>query len=251
MIVGSSSPLHREKRHDVVDLDALAARILERDQTLDEAARSFWFQNGSDLIKAKQLLGHGKFGQWCKAKLLYTTRKAEMLMSATKMFEPLVKSETFSHLPPLCVAYGLGARSCPPELRDEFLPRVLAGDAKAGREFQRALKEYRLAAKARSSPASAGPEVQASPPATPLIRQDVDRSRLSSTVLSATTADGDLRQETARGAALTLLVDELDCDTFNRLLEHASNAGLGMVFTPAFEADLAAAQRAGGLVRTN
>ncbi len=251
MIVGSSSPLHREKRHDVVDLDALAARILERDQTLDEAARSFWFQTGSDLIKAKQLLGHGKFGPWCKAKLLYTTRKAEMLISATKMFEPLVKSETFSHLPPLSVAYALAARSCPPELRDEFLPRVLTGDAKAGREFQRALKGYRDAAKASSSAASAGHELEASPLATPPLPKEVDRSRLSSTVLSATTAEGDLRQETARAAALTLLVDELECDTFNRLLEHATSAGLGRVFATEFEADLAAAQRAGGLVRTN
>ncbi len=249
---GDSRDLSIPLADETSKLDALAARIQKRDQDLDEVVRWVCFQNGCDLREAKELLGHGNFGPWCKAKLHYTKRKAEMLMSAAKMFEPLVKSESFSLLPPVSVAYALAAPSCPPELRDEFLPRLLAGDTKAGREFRRALKAHRDAAKASSSAASAlAGEKALQPAATSPFRQEVDSRRPGSTLLSAATGDGDLRQETARAAALSLLVDELDCEIFNRLLEHATNAGLGKVFAARFEADLAAAQRAGGLIRAN
>jgi hypothetical protein len=81
-------------------------------------------QIGADLARAKELLGHGHFGEWIDAEFGLGRRSAEQFMAAFRRFGS--KSEIVSHLPAGAVL-ELSAPSVP----DELVQRVIAGEVPA------------------------------------------------------------------------------------------------------------------------
>jgi hypothetical protein len=79
---------------------------------------------GADLVRAKELLGHGKFGAWLDDEFALSRRSAEQFMAAARRFG--AKSEVVSHLPAGAVM-ELSAPSVP----DELVERVIAGEVPA------------------------------------------------------------------------------------------------------------------------
>jgi hypothetical protein len=63
---------------------------------------------GTDLIRVKEALGHGRFGEWLQAEFGWTIRTAQNYMRASDVFG--TKCETVSYLPPKTL-YLLSARS--------------------------------------------------------------------------------------------------------------------------------------------
>jgi hypothetical protein len=78
-------------------------------------------QVGADLLRAKELLGHGNFGRWLDREFGLSHRTAEQFMAASRRFG--AKSEIVSHLP-AGVVLELSAPSVP----DELVERVIAGE---------------------------------------------------------------------------------------------------------------------------
>jgi Protein of unknown function (DUF3102) len=79
---------------------------------------------GSDLIRAKALLGHGQFGVWLDTQFALSRRSAEQFMAASRRFGS--KSEAVSHLPA-----GAVLELSAPSVSDEMVDRVLAGEVPA------------------------------------------------------------------------------------------------------------------------
>jgi hypothetical protein len=79
---------------------------------------------GADLIRAKALLGHGRFGPWLDAEFSLSRRSAEQFMAAARRFEG--KTEAVSHLPAGAVL-ELSAPSVP----DELVEKVISGEVPA------------------------------------------------------------------------------------------------------------------------
>jgi len=191
------------------ELRVLADRINERDQRSRDCS-SHWLQNGLDLLAAKRLVGHGKFEAWCRTELGYGKSKVEKSMRAADLLEPFVKSGTVTDLPPPTVFYLLSAPSVPQEIRNEFVPRVLAGE-KVGPEVRRALSDHRQQAKRQEAPA-----VVAEP-----------------TIVKSEAEEPDLkrqRQSSARLAALGFIQARLD-DDLPELMNLVADAGPGSVFS--------------------
>jgi hypothetical protein len=78
---------------------------------------------GADLIKIKDMIGHGKFGAWVKAEFNFTERTAENFMNAARLAQ---EYEIISDLPPTMV-YLLAAPSAPLTIVADVL-----ADAKRG-----------------------------------------------------------------------------------------------------------------------
>lgn len=138
----SASPPAPETVLDEFTTDQLAAHILERDGVIYDVARSYWLLNGLDLIRAKQLVGHGEFEAWCKSKLNYSKSKVEKLRRAAALFGPKLESGNLTDLPLRSLAYALSAPSLDEGIRDKFLPRALAGE-RVGPELRRAINKHR------------------------------------------------------------------------------------------------------------
>jgi hypothetical protein len=73
---------------------------------------------GADLIRVKEALGHGRFGEWFQAEFGWTIRTAQNYMSAAQAFG--ANCETVSYLPPKTV-YQLSARSTPKNIVGEIV----------------------------------------------------------------------------------------------------------------------------------
>ncbi len=102
------------------ELVSLATRVRER---LQRSASDI-LAIGEDLIRAKALLGHGRFGAWLDAEFSLSRRSAEQFMAAARRFG--AKNEVVAHLPAGAVL-ELSAPSVP----DELVERVLSGDLPA------------------------------------------------------------------------------------------------------------------------
>src|SRR6266581_1868222 len=102
------------------ELAALADRVRGR---LQQTALGV-IQIGTDLQRAKELLGHGNFGPWLDTEFGLGRRSAEQFMAAARRFGS--KSEIVSHLPAGAVL-ELSAPSVP----DELVERVIAGEVPA------------------------------------------------------------------------------------------------------------------------
>lgn len=48
------------------DVEEIAERIKERDRLAIVYAHAQWLENGRDLLRAKSLLDHGSFENWCR-----------------------------------------------------------------------------------------------------------------------------------------------------------------------------------------
>ena len=102
------------------ELSDIAARVRGR---LQRSAGDI-LAIGSELIRAKALLGHGHFGDWLDAEFALSRRSAEQFMAAARRFEG--RSEMISHLPAGAVL-ELSAPSVP----DELVDQVLSGKVQA------------------------------------------------------------------------------------------------------------------------
>jgi hypothetical protein len=76
---------------------------------------------GADLLRAKQLLGHGHFGGWLDAEFGLSRRSAEQFMAAARRFGS--RCEAVSHLPA-----GALLELSAPSVPDELVERVVAGE---------------------------------------------------------------------------------------------------------------------------
>jgi Protein of unknown function (DUF3102) len=79
---------------------------------------------GVELIKAKEILGHGDFGKWLEAQFGWTDRTARNFMMAAACFA--AKSETVSVLPVKTI-YQLAAPTFPISLREQAIKQLDAG----------------------------------------------------------------------------------------------------------------------------
>ncbi len=103
------------------ELKAVASRIKQRHRTHVEAA----IGTGRDLIRAKELLGHGSFLPWLEAEFRWTERTARTYMAISECFDG--KSEIIADLG-IVTASLLAAKSTPTEARDLVVSRLAAGE---------------------------------------------------------------------------------------------------------------------------
>lgn len=209
---------------DELSPDQLAARILERDRILLEGARFYWLQNGLDLNAAKRLLGYGNFEAWCKDKLSYSKSKAERLMRVATLFGPMLESGNLTDLPPRSLAYDLSAPSIPDTLRNEFIPRLLAGESSALTQAQQAIKDHKWATKKTRHQAVA-PEDEVAAPERPLTSHQAKQQAVNDS------------QRNARDAAVMLIFSAFR-EHLPMLLAHVDAAMPGEVFGFVVEREL-------------
>lgn len=209
-------------------LQGIAARI-----RLNKS-RSFtaFLDSGQCLCEAKNLLAHGEFENWCYAELNYSKSTAENLMRVAKVLGPRLKNITVTAMPSPSLLYRLSARSTPEDIRDEFLPRVIAGD-EVGPALRTALKQHRDKLKAAK--------------ATNVDAEDAE----AQAAMAAVQRDGavpDVRggdprcvagQQEAKAAAVTLIAERFG-DALPILLEHVAQAGPGCIFSLDVEHELQA-----------
>jgi hypothetical protein len=83
------------------------------------------YEIGADLLRAKELLGHGNFLPWLQSEFRWSERTANNYMSIARFFQG--KAANFADLD-IGAAAALAARSTPAEVRDAFLKRAEAGE---------------------------------------------------------------------------------------------------------------------------
>jgi Protein of unknown function (DUF3102) len=105
---------------EAAELGAITGRVRDR---LRRTAADLLFV-GADLIRAKAMLGHGRFGPWLDDEFSLSRRSAEQFMAAARRFG--ARNEVVSHLPAGAVL-ELSAPSVP----DELVERVLTGEVPA------------------------------------------------------------------------------------------------------------------------
>lgn len=214
-------------------LDDLAQRIRARDQLAEEHAHAQWLENGRDLLKAKNLMGHGNFGDWCKRELNYTVRTAQKLMSAAELCGPYLKNESRSHLLKPTLVYVLSAPSVSQEIRESYVPRLIAGED-VGAELRIAIKDHRDAVKKakerETSLAAKSPEARKAQ----VKREEAKARRETREAEQRQTAQEQRqieleRQASARSAALELILERIG-DDLPVLMSLTAEAGSGNVF---------------------
>jgi hypothetical protein len=118
---------------------------------------------GGDLIRAKAILGHGRYGRWLKQEFGWSERTARNYTSVAELAQkvPSGKTEILADLP-LTTLYLLGAESTPEGVREsviteladgrQFKPREVDELVRAERRLQRKGKGA-MSAAAGSAPA--------------------------------------------------------------------------------------------------
>lgn len=222
------------------ELQSLAKRIKERDRLAEGYAHAQWLENGRDLLKAKALMPHGDFGGWCERALSYSPRTAQKLMRAAELYGPYLENEPGSHLPKPTLIYELSAPSVSQELRDAYVPRLIAGEDVAT-ELRDAIQECRAAAtKAKEQKArlaAESPEAQAAQ-----VKREAAEARRKAREVEQRRIEQE-RQAVARSAALALVLARLG-DDLPELLELLAEAGSAKVFDHNTERELHARARA-------
>jgi len=222
--------LSKEPRK-VIGLDALAAQILERDRVVLEGARSYWLLNGLDLLRAKQLIGHGNFEAWCETKLDYSKSKVEKLMRAATLFGPMLESGNLTDLPPRSLAYQLSAPSFPQQLEDEFVPRLIAGEQAALNSARVAVRKHQEVVKTAARRVKLLPEQQEL-----ASKREATQARRNAPEEQQCKAERE-RQAAARSAAVDLIIARLGND-LPKLLALLAAAGPDGTFSYGFEREL-------------
>jgi hypothetical protein len=80
---------------------------------------------GKDLLRAKELLGHGNFTSWLQAEFRWAERTARNYMAVAEHFSG--KTAIFADLD-LGTAYALAAKSTPAAVRENVASRLDAGE---------------------------------------------------------------------------------------------------------------------------
>lgn len=152
---------------NVAEINKLVLRIKASHKRHLEAV----YEIGADLLRAKELLGHGNFLPWLQAEFRWSDRTANNYMSIARFFQG--KSANFADLD-VGTATALASRSTPAGIRKELLGRADAGEIitrdevkerlAAAREAQKsASAAARIAGPAASGPAGVGEERSAAP----------------------------------------------------------------------------------------
>lgn len=104
-------------------------RISTRNEARNRAKRD-WLRDGLDILNIRRKAPHGTFQIIVGAELPYSVRHAQQLADAAAMLASAVKSEIISSFPDVAatVCIELAKSTTPPKVRDEYLPRVLAGE---------------------------------------------------------------------------------------------------------------------------
>ena len=102
---------------NVSEINRLVSRIKAAHKRHLEAV----YEIGADLLRAKDLLGHGNFLAWLQAEFRWSDRTANNYMSIARFFQG--KSANFADLD-VGTAAALASRSTPAEIRNEFLGRA-------------------------------------------------------------------------------------------------------------------------------
>jgi hypothetical protein len=115
--------------YDYTVLPTEAAALAKRTA---QKFRQHWRRNskeiielGTDLIRLKDELGYGRFGEWLEAEFGCDARTAQRYLRAAEAFR--AKSDTVSLLPPTSL-YLLSARSTPETIRGEVVDRLERGE---------------------------------------------------------------------------------------------------------------------------
>ncbi|MGA2793921.1 MAG: DUF3102 domain-containing protein [Roseiarcus sp.] len=129
---------------NVAEINKLVSRIRATHRRHLEAV----YEIGADLLRAKELLGHGNFLPWLQAEFRWSERTANNYMSIARFFQG--KTANFADLD-VGTAAALAAKSTPAEIRNELLERAVAGQSISREEVKERLaagKEARRLAKA-------------------------------------------------------------------------------------------------------
>ncbi|WP_187278865.1 DUF3102 domain-containing protein [Methylobacterium sp. WL12] len=216
------------------ELRDLARRINERELLAKKHAHVQWLENGRDLLNAKAVIGHGNFEEWCERELNYTPRTAQKLMRAAEVWGPILKTESSSVIPKPTIVYALSAPSVSQEIRDTYVPRVIAGE-EVGTELRIAIKGYRDAVKKvqerESRLAAKSPEAQKAQ-----VQREQAKARRETRAAEQRQTEREQhqieqeRQATARSAALALIMACFG-DDLPSLVALIAEAGPGSVFS--------------------
>jgi hypothetical protein len=151
---------------NVAEINKLVSRIKAAHKRHLEAV----YEIGADLLRAKELLGHGNFLPWLQAEFRWSDRTANNYMSIARFFQG--KSANFADLD-VGTAAALASRSTPAEIRKELLGRADAGEIitrdevkerlAAAREAQKSASAARIAAPAAAAPVGVSGEHPAPP----------------------------------------------------------------------------------------
>jgi hypothetical protein len=141
---------------NVAEINKLVSRIKASHKRHLEAV----YEIGADLLRAKELLGHGNFLPWLQAEFRWSDRTANNYMSIARFFQG--KSANFADLD-IGTAAALASRSTPAKVRKELLERADAGEIITRDEVKERLAAAREAQKSAGATARiAGPAASAS-----------------------------------------------------------------------------------------
>ncbi|GJD41379.1 DUF3102 domain-containing protein [Methylobacterium bullatum] len=214
------------------EVDEIAKRIRGRDHQLREGVRYWWFATGKDLNEAKARIPHGRFESWCQS-LDYSKSKAEKLMRTASMFSDQLESVKVTEFPKPSSLYLLSAPSVPQAIRDEFVPRIIAGQS-VGFEVKQAIKTYHADVERSAGSTAKAKAARASPEAANAKAAERDAAKREAQ---------NLVQVKAKAAALDFLAAKLGKE-LSIFLELAGKAGLGAVLNYGAERELTARMQA-------
>jgi hypothetical protein len=141
---------------NVAEITMLVSRIKASRKRHVEAVHDV----GLDLLRAKELLGHGNFLPWLQAEFRWSERTANNYMSIARFFRG--KTANFADLD-IGAAAALAAKSTPSEIRIEMLERAEAGESISRKEVKERIAAGKKARKsAQAAAAQAEPTDAAS-----------------------------------------------------------------------------------------
>ncbi len=123
---------------NVAEINKLVSRIRATHKRHLEAV----YEIGADLLRAKELLGHGNFLPWLQAEFRWSERTANNYMSIARFFQG--KTANFADLD-VGTAAALAAKSTPAEIRNQLLERAVAGESISREEVKERLAAARQA----------------------------------------------------------------------------------------------------------
>ena len=168
----------RANAFDYSSLDSETSRFVQQQtgeiRALMKRTAQDIIEIGQKLKEVKQLLGHGRFGDWLEAEFAWTERTARRFMNVASQFGSQSHSLSDLDVAPTAL-YLLAAPSTPVPAREEALSRANAGESityTAAKELKQ--KYTTLPTKPKAAPAvppSPEPIPQpASPPVSPTLR---------------------------------------------------------------------------------
>ncbi|TXN21410.1 DUF3102 domain-containing protein [Methylobacterium sp. WL19] len=214
------------------EADEIAKRILDRDHQLIAGVRYWWFVTGKDLNEAKARIPHGQFEPWCQS-LNYSKSKAEKLMRTASMFSDQLESVNVTDFPKPSSLYLLSAPSVPQAIRDEFVPRIIAGES-VGFEVKQAIKTYQKDVERSAASTAKAKAARASREAANAKAAERDAAKREAQ---------NLVQAKAMAAALDFLAAKLG-NELSTFLKLTGEAGLGTVLNYDAERELTARMQA-------